>query len=88
MDIASAILVYFLVWWMVFFCVLPWGVTRNQGEFEGSGAPVHPRLRKKFLVTTGISFLLWALVCGVIVSGVFDFRESSIKMIEDGYEKY
>jgi predicted secreted protein len=87
MDPVSALLVYFLVWWMVLFCVLPLNITRNTGEFEGSGAPVSPNLRKKFLLTTGISFLIWALVCGVIMSGVFDFRASSMKMIEDNYDK-
>jgi len=33
MAIATAIAIYFLIWWIVLFAVLPWGV-RAQGENE------------------------------------------------------
>ena len=38
MAIATAIAIYFLIWWIMLFAVLPWGV-RSQGE-EGC-APGH-----------------------------------------------
>jgi predicted secreted protein len=48
MAVATAIAIYFLIWWIMLFAVLPWGV-RAQGE-EGTpgtdpGAPTVPRLK-------------------------------------------
>ena len=37
MAIATAIAIYFLIWWLALFAVLPWGV-RTQAE-EGEGMP-------------------------------------------------
>ena len=36
MAIATAIAIYFLIWWIVLFAVLPWGV-RAQGEDRRAG---------------------------------------------------
>ncbi|MEX0644326.1 MAG: DUF1467 family protein [Parvularculaceae bacterium] len=81
MTIAGAIVIFVLIWWSVFFAVLPWGV---RGRWESSddgvkgadpGAPVIPNLKRKALITTGIAFGLWAITVGVIVSGVINFRE-------------
>ena len=49
MSLATAIAIYFIIWWVVLFAVLPWGV-RSQEEggdvVSGSdpGAPAIPRL--------------------------------------------
>lgn len=70
MSLATAAAIYFLIWWLVLFVVLPWGV-RSQHEdgaiAPGSdpGAPVIPRLRRKLLWTTvvaGLVFALWYFV--------------------------
>ena len=58
MAVATAIAIYFLIWWIVLFAVLPWGV-RAQGE-EGApgtdpGAPTVPRLRAKLIWTTVVA---------------------------------
>ena len=36
MAITTAIAIYFLIWWIVLFAVLPWGV-RAQGEESAPG---------------------------------------------------
>ncbi len=36
MGIATGIAIYFLIWWVVLFAVLPWGV-RAQGEEARTG---------------------------------------------------
>lgn len=82
MDWFSGFVVYVLIWWMTLFCVLPWGIQRDQGLGAGHGAPANPRLMQKFLVTTGISFLLWLLVYYLIVSDIIDFRALSFEMME------
>ncbi len=62
-----AVAVYFTVWWIVLFAVLPWGI-RSQDEARdvvpGSdpGAPVLPRLAAKALWTTGISAVVFGFI--------------------------
>jgi predicted secreted protein len=71
MSLATAIAIYFIIWWIVLFVVLPWGV-RSQHEGEDTiapgtdpGAPTLPRLRRKLIWTTivaAIVFALWYVV--------------------------
>ncbi len=57
MSIATAIAIYFIIWWMVLFAVLPWGV---RGQHESGavapgtdpGAPAIPMLKRKLIWTT------------------------------------
>ena len=39
------------------------------------GAPIDPRLKRKFIQTTLISAGLWVIVAGIIWSGVIDYRD-------------
>jgi len=73
MAIATAIAIYFLIWWIMLFAVLPWGV-RAQGE-EGApgtdpGAPIVPRLRAKLLWTTIASGGVWAICAVLYIKGL------------------
>jgi predicted secreted protein len=67
MDIVGYIAVYVVIWWVVLFAVLPFGV-RSQHEtgevVQGTepGAPVRPRLLRKFLITGLIAALVWGVV--------------------------
>ena len=73
MSLATAIAIYFVIWWVVLFMVLPWGV-RSQEEggevISGSdpGAPVVPRLWWKLVWTTAISCVVFALCVVVYVN--------------------
>ena len=73
MSLATAIAIYFIIWWVVLFMVLPWGV-RSQEEggnvVSGSdpGAPVIPRLWWKLIWTTAISCVVFALCVVVYVN--------------------
>ncbi|MFM2444524.1 MAG: hypothetical protein RJB09_1710 [Pseudomonadota bacterium] len=65
MTIPMAIAIYFTIWWIVLFVILPWGV-RSQEE-EGNivagtdpGAPVAPRLLIKAAATTILAAILFA----------------------------
>jgi len=72
-SIAFAAAVYFVIWWIVLFAVLPWGVKSQHeaGEISpGSdpGAPAQPWLLRKAIATTivsaivmGIGYAVWAL---------------------------
>jgi predicted secreted protein len=51
---------YIIVWWLIFFAVLPWGVRpANEGEkgFD-AGAPANPRLLLKAVVTSLVAAVL------------------------------
>ena len=67
MNLASAIAIYFIIWWLVLFLVLPFGI-RNAHETgeaveEGNepGAPVKPRLLQKALITTILATAVFAI---------------------------
>ena len=53
--------VYVLIWWMVLFAVLPWGVRVPDRPEPGhaTSAPSNPRLGLKLLVTSAVAGLLW-----------------------------
>lgn len=85
MDWFTALLVYIVVWWTVIFCVLPWGneVDPNKDAQTGPGAPINPRLKQKFIITTGIAFVVWALIVWSVSTELIDFRAISRHMIEE-----
>jgi predicted secreted protein len=76
MGWTTAIVLFVLIWWMVLFCVLPWGVRRAGDEAQGhdAGAPLAPRLVRKAAITTGISAVLFAIAYGIIEAGWISFH--------------
>ena len=68
MSLVGGIAVYFLIWFLVLFTVLPFGVrtSAESGEelVEGGAesAPVKPMLWGKMLVTTAIALIVWSAV--------------------------
>jgi predicted secreted protein len=65
MTTPMAIAVYFTMWWIVLFAILPFGVRsqHESGEYlQGTdpGAPVAPKLAMKAVVTTIVSAILFA----------------------------
>jgi len=70
MTWTSAVVLFVLLWWMVFFMTLPWGIRRAGGEALGhdAGAPVKPRLWLKAAITTGISLVLFAIAYWLVQS--------------------
>ena len=73
MSLATAIAIYFIIWWVVLFMVLPWGVRSQEegGNVVGGsdpGAPVVPRLWWKLLWTTVVAGIVFALCAFVYVN--------------------
>ncbi len=80
MPIITQIGIFVIVWWIVLFATLPlWlqGVTEvEEDELEPGidpGAPSDPRLGQKFLLTTGIAFVVSAILIAAIQLGAFDW---------------
>ena len=65
--------IYVVVWWVVLFGVLPLGTSSETHEppTDGSqwGAPKAPNLKRKFITTTWVSLIVWALVMLLIFIG-------------------
>ena len=65
MSLIFAFAIYFIVWWLVLFLVLPWGV-KTQGEAGEvapgtvESAPTSPRLWPKLIMTTVVATILFA----------------------------
>jgi predicted secreted protein len=77
MLIGSALAIYFIIWWLTLFAVLPFGA-RSQQEagrvVAGSepGAPESPRILRLLGVTTLLSAGLFGVFWAVYVLNVFD----------------
>lgn len=77
MSWTTALAIYFVLWWVVLFAVLPWGV-RSQDEtgevVPGSdpGAPSRPALGAKLAWTTVVSALAFAVAYLAYVNGLVD----------------
>ena len=70
MPVTTAVAIFFLIWWVVLFAVLPFGIRsqHEDGEMAAGtdpGAPVIPRLGRKLLLTTVVSALIFA-ACYVV----------------------
>ncbi|NQV83320.1 MAG: DUF1467 family protein [Rhodospirillales bacterium] len=78
MTFWTGLATYAIIWWLVIFMVLPWGVRRigpdDLGEMDDPGAPAKPRMLLKLAITTVLSGVVFGLVYLVIVSGVISFR--------------
>jgi predicted secreted protein len=73
MPVTTAIAIFFLIWWVVLFAVLPWGIRSQHegGEIAPGtdpGAPAIPRLGRKLLWTTLVSVLIFAGCYAVYVN--------------------
>jgi predicted secreted protein len=80
MNLLSGIAIYFILWWLCLFAVLPFGV-RGQHETDAvepgtePGAPVSPMLFRKVIATT--------LLAGIIFAGVYLYFEVYELSLED-----
>ena len=75
----TSVAIFFTIWWTVLFAVLPIGVTSHaeagidKGDGGDPGAPVDPKLKRKFLTTTWVSAVLFAILWVVVHFGLIRF---------------
>jgi len=80
MSIASAIVLFLVIWFMTFLIALPICI-QTQGEAgttvpgTHAGSPEQHHLRKKVIITTLVSIVLWIIIGGTILSGVISVRD-------------
>ena len=76
MSATTAIAIYFLIWWITLFAVLPFGVRRQDEDGAiapgtDPGAPALPRLGLKLLWTTLVASVIFGLCYVVYATGLF-----------------
>ncbi|KHQ53540.1 DUF1467 family protein [Mameliella alba] len=80
MGITSAIVLFAVIWFMTFLCVIPIRL-KTQGDLGDvvpgthAGSPEVHNLKRKAWITTGIAFVLWAVVASIIVFEVITVRD-------------
>ena len=80
MGITSAIVLFAVIWFLTLFVVLPLRL-QTQGDLgrvepgTHAGSPENPQMKKRFLVTTVVALVLWLIVAGSIIGGVFSVRD-------------
>ena len=76
MSWIAGIFIYLIVWWMVFFCVLPWGnrPVENPETGHATSAPANPRLGAKALATTAIAAVVFTIIWFIVDAGWVSFR--------------
>ena len=80
MSVSTAIAIFFLIWWITLFAVLPWGIRSQHegGEMAPGtdpGAPIGVSIRRKLLWTT--------LVAAVIYAGFFVVYTKRLITLDD-----
>ena len=81
MSYTGLAIIYIIIWWIVFFSVLPIGIKHNEKPFKNNldgidpGAPKNPNIFKKFLFTTLITTLIFMGIYYIISNNHFNLRE-------------
>ena len=65
MSITGLAIIYIIIWWIVFFAILPIDVERNKLikiYGEDAGSPENPKILKKFIYCTLITTILFVII--------------------------
>ena len=65
MSVTGLAIIYIIIWWVVFFAILPVDVNRAKiikVEGEDPGSPENPKMFKKFLYCTGITSVIFSII--------------------------
>ena len=65
MSYTGLAIIYIIIWWIVFFIILPLDVNRSKTykiEGEDSGSPENPKMLKKFIYCTGITSIIFIMI--------------------------
>jgi predicted secreted protein len=79
MQVGTAIAIYFIIWWVVLFAVLPWGAhsQADSGEVTPGtepGAPAVHRVWRKLMWTTVTAAVVYAVLALLYKEGLMPFE--------------
>ncbi|MDE4276019.1 DUF1467 family protein [Phaeobacter gallaeciensis] len=80
MGITSGLVLYAVIWFMTFLIVIPIRLETqgDKGEIvpgTHAGAPENHYLKQKAVITTIAALVIWAIVAGIILSGVISVND-------------
>ena len=69
MNAFLIVLTFAVIWWIIFYMVLPFGIEKPKNIIQGNdtGAPEKSDLLYKVIVTTILAFLFTFIVCYLLV---------------------
>ena len=81
-NLATAFAIYFVLWWIVLFLTLPFGVRSQHEDGEGApgtdpGAPVMARMGRKLIWTTVISAVIFGIAMWAYYAGYLGIERLS-----------
>ena len=90
MSVTSAFVLFAVIWFLTFLIVIPFRI-KTQGDLgvvlkgTQAGAPEVHDLRKKAIITTGVSLILWLLITILIVSEIVTIEDIDLfgRMVEE-----
>lgn len=90
MSVTSAFVLFAVIWFLTFLIVIPFKI-KTQGDMgvvlkgTQAGAPEVHDLRKKAIITTGLSLILWLLITILIVSEIVTIEDIDLfgRMVEE-----
>ena len=65
MSATGLAIIYIIIWWIVFFSILPIDVNRvkaNKIDGEDPGSPDNPKMLKKFIYCTSITSIIFIII--------------------------
>ena len=65
MSATGLAIIYIIIWWIVFFSILPIDVNRQKSikiDGEDAGSPENPKMLKKFFYCTGITTVIFVII--------------------------
>ena len=65
MSITGSAILFIIIWWIVFFALLPIDVNREKPvkiDGEDAGSPENPKMLKKFIYCTGITSIIFIII--------------------------
>ena len=80
MSVTSAIVLFAVIWFLTFLIVIPFRI-KTQGDLGAivkgtqAGAPEVHNLRKKAIITTGASLVLWLVITLIILSEIITIQD-------------
>jgi len=82
MSIFSGILIFILVWWMAFFCALPFRIESSGLNNDGNmpGAPAQAHVKGKAIIATLIAIAVWLMIYAVVKANLISFHDIARQM--------
>jgi len=77
MSATGLAIIYIIIWWMVFFIILPIDVNRHKStkiNGEDAGSPENPKMLKKFIYCTGITTVIFMIIYLLIKYEILNLR--------------